>query len=271
MNRGVLLVHPFADKGLIMAKVIILGMNRTGTKLASFFVSKIFNLPNVYLEPFTWDKGIDASISDDWKPQQKERKRNPEARIEHNKVNIISTGDESSKWLERLLNDPGWDVIKLIEIGRHDLYYKHNENCFYVSLIRHPVAFLQSVKGMKEAREAILEQWDRLKNKEGYEDPLPDANDYLDNEIADCSRAYKVLYDSLNLFKPKYGMKVDYDDIVNQELDLKSLSKYLGGNNQPITELPRLGNSTKIDFPDNEISYIEEKLTPVYHSFLKNS
>ena len=74
-----------------MTKVVILGMNRCGTKLASYIVAEGCHLDKVFLEPFTWDRGIDANASMQWQAQQELRKRSPEGRQEHAINPLIST------------------------------------------------------------------------------------------------------------------------------------------------------------------------------------
>mgnify|MGYP000163540074 CR=1 FL=1 len=252
-----------------MKKIIILGMNRTGTKLASFIIAKSFNLPNIFLEPFTWDKGINASLSDNWQPQQQLRNRCPIAQEEHRRLKIISTADESSNWLDYLFNEQSWDLIKLIEVGRSELYYKYDENAFYVSLIREPVDFIKSIKGMKPARDAVVEQWKRLIKIENYIDPLPDANNFLSDDLADCARTYYALYSHLKTFSPKNGIKISYNDITSGKLSLKALEEYLKIKiTTPIT-LPLLGSSTKTKLQLSEIEYINRMLMPIYEVFLK--
>lgn len=251
-----------------MQKIIILGMNRSGTKLASFLVAKSFSLKNVFLEPFTWNKGIDASLSDTWQPQQQLRSRCDIAKNEHQQLNIISSAEESSSWLDSLVNSEKWDVIKFIEIGRYNLYERYSEDAFFISLIRDPIELLQSIKGMDPARDAVVEQWRRLKEKEGYDDPLPDANNYLSSELADCARAYAVLYKKLSRFSPKHGMKVSYQDLITNTALLKPIEHYLNSNMLSIEAAPLLGGSTKKALTDAEVNYITKELQPIYHDFL---
>ena len=108
-----------------MTKVIILGMNRTGTKLASYEVSHACGLNDVYLEPFTWDSGIDILLSKDWAPQQKLRKESQQGRAEHKKLDILCSANIQSQWLNNLLKDERWYLIKFIEIGRCDLHHAY--------------------------------------------------------------------------------------------------------------------------------------------------
>lgn len=253
-----------------MPKAIVLGMNRTGTKLASFIVSKSLSLPTVFLEPFTWDTGLDASLSDNWTPQQKLRKRSAKAKIEHESLKIISDKSDESHWLETLLYNPAWDVIKFIEIGRYELYYKYSPEAYYILLIRNPIDFLSSIRGMAAAREAVTEQWGRLHKVENFKDPLPDAEIYLNDDIADCARAYHTLYSNLSNFNPKHGVKVDYTDLINGKLDLTPLEKLLGRKSQHIEALPTLGASTKSNLTHTEIDYIKLNLGPIYKGFLKD-
>ncbi len=243
-------------------------MNRTGTKLASYLIAKSFNLHNIFLEPFTWDKGINANLSDNWKPQQTLRQRSPIAQKEHERLKIISNKSESSPWLNNLFNEQSWEVIKFIEIGRHDLYYKYNENAFFISLIREPVDFLKSINGMAPARNAVIEQWQRLQNEEGYCDPLPDANSYLDHELADCARAYFILYNQLQTFSPKNGMTLNYKELTSKTPPLRPVAQYLNSTLTSLTTIPLLGSSTKKTLKTSEINYINEKLMPVYERFL---
>ncbi|GAA6135077.1 hypothetical protein NBRC116188_18670 [Oceaniserpentilla sp. 4NH20-0058] len=254
-----------------MKKIIILGMNRTGTKLASFLISNAFDLKRVYLEPFSWDRGIVTRPSEDWKIQQKLRERCQIGQREHKNLNVISSGNDESPWLNNLLNSPEWDIFKFIEIGRHDLYKKYNPDAYYISLIRNPIEFIQSIKGMKDARKAVVEQWERLHQDEGYSDPLPDADKIIGEELAACAKAYYVLYSTLSSFKPNQGIKITYEELKSESLPFSSLEQYLDKKMNHLSNRPMLGNSTKTELTPQEKKYIKGTLHPIYESFLEGN
>ncbi|WP_430462362.1 sulfotransferase [Thalassolituus sp. LLYu03] len=252
-----------------MKKIIVLGMNRTGTKLAAFLAAKYFAKTKVYLEPFTWDRGINAALSDDWQPQQQERKRNTLGIDAHRSLHIVSPADETSSWLNDTLNSE-WDVLKFIEIGRAGLIYRYAPDAAYILLIRHPLAFLASIAGMGAARDAVIEQAERLIKDEGFQDPLPDADQHLTPELAGCARAYHILYSHLARFRPAHGVKISYEDMISKPDPFEILTT----NDLPAFpyshKAPLLGASTQRVLSEQASRYITEHLLPVYQAFLNS-
>ena len=85
-------------------KVIVTGINRSGTNLTSFLITKACNLRNFYLEPYYWDRGFDTK---DWFTRPRNWEKNKLGMKEHRRLPVYCDSTENSDWLNDLLNNQG--------------------------------------------------------------------------------------------------------------------------------------------------------------------
>ena len=250
-------------------KVIISGINRSGTKLASYLIAKACNLRYICFEPFYWQGGIDASLGDDWSPHIRSRTRSKSGKEEHERLPVYCNGTEKSPWLHSLLNEQKWDLVKFVEIGRVQLYHTICPDAFHIGLIRDPVGQFCSLKGSTIQKNYVVDQWKRLRKELKGHDPLPGAEQWLSNDMAACARLYAVLYTKLKHDLPEGSLRVSYDELSSSRKWLVAMSNALKANLHFAINVPPMGVSTRQDLSEHEHRYIIDSLMPVYNSFLE--
>ncbi|GEM_PF-2429249 len=249
-------------------KIILVGLNRSGTKLASYLIAKACGLRYVCLEPFHWRGGVDTSIGEDWKPQLAERYVSKSGQKEHERLPVFCSGEEVSKWMNKLLKKTKWELVKFVEIGRAPLCRSICQDACMVGVIREPVSWATSLNGSTIQKETVAGQWQRLKEEIKCEDPLPDANNWLPEDLADSARLYVVLHKLVKKNMPENFITVSYESLVNEQSYLTKIGRRLGVKVVlPITA-PMLGVSTKQSLTPDQEKYLEENLTATYSEFL---
>lgn len=254
-----------------MTKLIILGINRSGTKLASLIAAKAFDFRYVFLEPFRWESGIDTRIGSDWQPQLARRAPAKTGIKEHRRLPIFPDEKNSSPWLENILTKQGWDLVKFIQIGRANLYHKICPITPVLAVIREPVAQFTSLNGATVPKEDVANQWLRIKKETGCSDPLPDAENFLPKDLADCARAYFILYNYLSKNLPENSVRVAFENLKTQTGWLEKIGAKINCRTNKNISVPKIGISTKNPLTENQQKYIKEKLSPVYNNFLTKS
>ena len=254
-----------------MTKLIILGINRSGTKLASLIAAKACGFRFVCLEPFRWEGGIDTKIGTSWQEQLARRAPSKKGIDEHRRLPVFPNENSNSKWLENILTKQGWDLVKFIQIGRARLYHKICPSALILAIIREPVALFTSLNGSTIQKFDVANQWQRLKVETNYKDPLPDAEDFLPNDLADCARAYFTLYNHLTSALPKNSIRVSFEKLKSDYKWLDELGDKLNIKINKNISIPKIGVSTKTPLEAEQSKYISEKLTPIYHLFCKQS
>lgn len=249
-------------------QVIVLGINRSGTKLASYQIARACGLRHVSLEPFYWDGGIDTTLGDDWQPQIRIRKISKKGHKEHKRLPVYCDESTESPWLEHLLCDAGWDLVKFVEIGRARLYHAVCPGALNIGLIRDPIGQFCSLRGATIQKDYVVHQWKRMKKKEKFDDPLPDADRWLPKDLAACARLYASLYSRLKDDLPADSVRVCFKTITGDSAWLDTVTSRLGLPTADPVIMPMMGVSTKKELPPDEHAYIAEKLTPVYEHFL---
>ncbi len=254
-----------------MTEVILLGLNRSGTKLAGYLLAHALDLRRICFEPFTWEGGVDRDRPAGWPEQLRARRRSAAGLTEHRRLPVLCGGDEESPWLAGVLRDQRWDLVKLVEIGRAPLYRRLCPDALVAGLIRSPRSHLASLAGSTLQKDAVVEQWHRSQREAGVADPLPDANRWLPDDLADCARAYHSLYSRLRDTLPPDALRLSYDDLVEPGAWLGKLrareSRALDGPTHP----PMIGVSTTRPLPEDQAGYLEEHLRPVYSAFLSGA
>jgi len=249
-------------------KIIVVGLNRSGTKLASYLIAKACGSRYVCLEPFHWRGGIDTTLGKDWKPQLLERYVSKSGPKEHARLPVFCTGNEVSKWMNKLLRKTKWELVKFVEIGRAPLCQTICPDACIVGVIREPVSLFTSLSGSTIQKDTVTEQWARLKKETECEDPLPDANKYLPEDLADSARLYIVLH---KLVKQKMSDKfitVSYENLIKDQTYLKEIGIQIGVNVEVPATAPMLGVSTKQSLTPDQEKYLRENLTETYTEFL---
>jgi len=251
-------------------KLIILGINRSGTKLASLIAAKACGFTFVCLEPFRWEGGIDTRIGDDWKDQIVRRDSSKQGIKEHRHLPIFPDKNIKSEWLETVLTKQGWDLVKFIQVGRCNLYHSICPDALITAVIREPVGQFSSLNGSTIQKEDVANQWHRLKNEINCSDPLPDANKFLPNDLADCARAYVLLYNHLSENLPDNSVRVAFESLKTDTVWLEKIGKELIINVKADNiSIPKIGVSTKSPLAPEQIKYLEDNLTTIYEKFLK--
>jgi hypothetical protein len=249
-------------------KVIVIGINRSGTKLASYQVARACALRTVSLEPFYWDGGIDTSQGEDWKPQIIVRNLSKKGRKEHKRLPVYCDETTASPFLKEVLCTSQWDLVKFVEIGRAKVYHALCPEALCIGLIRDPIGQFCSLRGATIPKDYVVAQWKRLQKKEDFSDPLPDADNWLSKDMAACARLYAALYTRLKNDLPQGSLRVSFKEITESPDWLKTVADTLGLAAPTPFTMPMLGISTKQELPANEHAYIADKLTPVYNKFL---
>ena len=139
-------------------------------------------------------------------------------------------------------------------------------NSLYISLIRHPLGSLKSIQGTSTQQKAVTEQWQRLKDY--VTDPLPDAENYFTESIADCARAYITLYRHLQNFQPQYGIRISYEEMTTNKNWTSKLNIHPKFQALGIADTPLIGSSSKTSFDERQENYIEKYISPIYYDFL---
>jgi len=251
-------------------KLIILGINRSGTKLASLIAAKACDFRFVCLEPFRWEGGIDTRIGDSWKDQLVRRDTSKRGIREHRRLPIFPDKKIQSKWIESVLCKQGWDLVKFIQIGRCNLYHSICPTALITAVIREPIGLFTSLNGSTIQKEDVANQWHRLINETNCIDPLPDANKFLPNDLADCARAYIMLYNHLSENLPDNSVRVGFESLKTDTLWLDKIGKELRINvNTDNISIPKIGVSTKSPLPPDQEEYLCRNLNPVYKNFLE--
>jgi len=249
-------------------QVIVIGINRSGTKLASYQVARACDLRYVSLEPFYWDGGIDTSQGEDWKPQIIVRKLSKKGHKEHKRLPIYCDETMASPFLKDVLCTSPWDLVKFVEIGRAKLYHALCPEALCIGLIRDPIGQFCSLRGATIPKDYVVHQWKRLKKKEKFDDPLPDADRWLPKDTAACARLYAALYTRLKEDLPDGSLRVSFKEITESHDWLNAVAGKLGQTAPKPFTMPMLGISTKKELPADEHAYIVDNLTPVYDDFL---
>ncbi len=249
-------------------KLIILGINRSGTKLASLIAAKACGFRFVCLEPFRWEGGVDTKIGTDWKDQLVRRDSSARGIREHRRLPIFPDKNTKSKWLEDVLTKQGWDLVKFIQIGRCNLYHSICPNALITAVIREPVGLFTSLNGSTIQKEEVANQWHRLKKEINCSDPLPDAGKFLPKNLADCARAYVMLYDYLAMNLPKNSIRVAFESLKSDTTWLEKVGNELKIKMNKSISIPKIGVSTKSPLSASQAKYLKENLQSVYLNFL---
>ncbi len=251
------------------SKIILLGLNRSGTKLASFMIAQALGLSSIHLEPFYWEGGIDTLGAEHWENQRAKRIPSTRGMSEHARLPVYCNEGARSPWLREVLCEQAWDVVKFVEIGRCRLYHSINPNALIVGLIRNPIRVLGSLAGARIQRDYIIDQWHRLKQELGLSDPLPGAEQFLSSDLADCARLYKVLYERLGQDMPAGSIRIAYENLPNNVDWLRAVAERTHRRiiTEPI-EMAQLGLSTQKQLAENASRFVEANLMPIYSSFL---
>jgi hypothetical protein len=255
--------------GVVNKPIIVLGMNRSGTKIASYLIARSFQLKRVCLEPFYWEGGVDMALGDDWAEQLRQRRPSKPGHEEHRRLPVWCAGPSGSPWLEQVLKHAGWDVVKLVEIGRAGLYRAICPNAYVIGLIRHPVGNLESLAGSNVQKAYVADQWRRLKQEQGFVDPLPDATRWMPEDVADCARYYAAMYRMLGEQREWFNLRMAYEGISNSSELLNDIGATLGRGPVVPVNLPRFGHSTRQPMSDDARQYVEQHLLPAYEFFLR--
>ena len=250
-------------------KLIILGINRSGTKLASLIAAKACGFRYVCLEPFRWEGGIDTKIGGEWKEQIARRAVSKDGIKEHCSLPIFPDKNTRSKWLESILCKQGWDLVKFIQVGRCNLYHSICPEALITAVIRDPVGQFTSLNGSTIQKEDVANQWHRLKKEINCRDPLPDANKYLSDDLADCARAYVMLYNYLTENLPDNSIRVAFESLKVDTSWIEKIGNELKINLNKNIYIPMVGVSTKSPLSTDQTKYLEDNLTPAYNGFLK--
>ena len=249
-------------------KIIVVGLNRSGTKLASYLIAKALKLRYICLEPFSWRGGVDTTLGVDWKPQLAERYVSKSGPKEHARLPVFCSGSEVSKWMNKLLRKTKWDLVKFVEIGRAPLCRAICPDACIIGIIREPVSLFTSLSGSTIQKDTVTEQWTRLKKETECEDPLPDANEHLPEDLADSARLYIVLHKLVKQKMPDNFVTVSYENLVNDQTYLKEIGIQMGINVELPVTAPMLGVSTKQSLTPDQEKYLRENLTETYTEFL---
>lgn len=241
-------------------------MHRSGTKLLSWQIAESLGLPRIFLEPFTWDRGIDLSGSRTWETQRLERQVSHKARREHERLSCLAGHESESPFLAELLGRGDWDIFKFVEIGRAGLLAKIAPSACFVCLIRDPLETLSSLMGSTIQKQEVIACWETIRHL--VTDPLPDAEEYLSQELADCARAYKLLYGKLADFDPMRKVTVCYDQLFADNDHLVEIAELLGLSVNYRPKVASLGESTSIDLDTDAKKYLERELQETFSSFL---
>ena len=182
---------------------------------------------------------------------------------------IWCEGTPGSPWLEQALKHDGWDAVKLVEIGRAGLYRSICPDAYVIGLIRHPVGNLESLAGSNVQKAYVVDQWRRLKQEQGFVDPLPDATRWMPDDVADCARYYAAMYRMLGEQREWLDLRMAYEDISNSSGLLNQIGATLGCSPIVPPNLPRFGHSTRQPMSEDARQYVEQHLLPVYDFFLR--
>ncbi len=247
---------------------MVLGINRSGTKLASYLIAKSCGLRHICFEPFRWEGGIDTRKAGEWGEQLAGRRPSKKGRAEHLRLPVYCDGSEDSKWLSSILCKRKWDLVKFVQIGRCRLYQSLCPEACVVGLIRAPIAQFASLCGSTVQKDDVADQWRRLKEELALQDPLPEAEKWLPLDLADCARAYVTLYGLLNENLPATAVRVSYESLTQDRSWIERIAGALDVTCDASVQAPMLGVSTSLELKPDQQKYLEEKLTPTYREFL---
>lgn len=251
------------------AKVIVIGLNRSGTKLSSFLIAKACGLRFVYLEPFTWTGGVDTTKGENWKPQLSKRIFSKSGQAEHQRLPVYCSENEVSKWMIDFMNNSKWELVKFVEIGRAPLIHTICPNACIVAVIREPVSLFTSLNGSTIQKDTVAGQWSRLQEEIKCEDPLPDANNILPAKLADSARLYIVLHKLIKQNLSDVLIPVRYESLLEDQQYLEKIGSRIGVKIKLPVTAPMIGVSTKKNLTDEQQQYLKENLTSTYKAFLK--
>jgi len=249
-------------------KIIIVGLNRSGTKLASYLIAKACGLRYVCLEPFHWRGGVDTSLGEDWKPQLEERYVSKSGQKEHLRLPVFCSENEVSKWMNKLLKKTKWELVKFVEIGRAPLCQSICPAACMVGVIREPVSWATSLCGSTIQKDTVAGQWHRLKEEIKCEDPLLDANNWLPEDLADSARLYVALHKLVKKSMPENFITICYESLIKDQSYLTKIGNRIGVNMELPVTAPMLGVSTKHSLTSDQEKFLEENLTATYTEFL---
>ncbi len=249
-------------------KIIIVGLNRSGTKLASFLIAKACGLRYVCLEPFHWRGGVDTSLGEDWKPQLAERYVSKSGQKEHLRLPVFCPENEISKWMNKLLRKTKWELVKFVEIGRAPLCHSICPDACIAGIIREPVSQFTSLSGSTIQKETVAGQWLRLKDEINCEDPLPDANNWLPEDLADSARLYVVLHKLVKQNMPNDFITVSYESLIKDQAYLTKIGNRIGVSVKLPVTAPMLEKKKKNSLTSDQEKFLEENLTSTYTEFL---
>lgn len=251
-------------------KVIIYGINRSGTKIASYKIASACKLRKVCLEPFYWDGGVDAFLSDDWQPQIAMRKLSKSGHKEHKKLPVYADDSIGSHWLADLLLQKNWDLVKFVEIGRAKLCQAMSPKALNIGLIREPVGQFSSLNGSIVQKNYVAQQWYRMAKKEKFIDPLPNAEKWLPADLAACAKLYHILYPKLKSDLNHNSIFLSFAEVTKENGWLKQVGEKLALAEVSSKEMPRIGVSTKKELTSDQQKYLLDSLMPIYQEFLSN-
>jgi hypothetical protein len=245
-------------------KIIVLGLNRSGTKLACSLIAQLAEIEKVFLEPFTWDRGISSNRVQEWDALLRKREISQAGRAEHERLSVITSGSEESSWLQDILAGE-WQLYKFVEIGRWQIIRKYAGNALFVVIIRDPIEFASSVAGTTLQKEVLSMQWKRLVKEHSTLDPLPDADTYLEPSLADSLRLYCTLYKHLDALPNERKIVITYDELLNSTHWQEKILTYVGLDNstRPISK-QQIGISSKEQLTTDGVRYITEIVKPLY-------
>jgi hypothetical protein len=245
--------------------VIILGLNRCGTKLASYRIARSLGLSTIHLEPFCWENRFEVLDDDDWNAKPKSRQVSQQGILEHARLPIWCDGSEESPWLASILNG-GAELVKLVELGRAALARRLCPEAILVGLVREPVPWLRSLAGAEVQLGYVAAQWNRLRGELNLPDPLPEAERWLSAPLANCARVYMSLYGGL------LPNQISLLDVVlsHEEMEAGSLLSppLRGAGERGPSDLPQIGLSSSRELGHEAEEFIETELRPAYRHFL---
>jgi hypothetical protein len=251
--------------------ILVLGMNRAGTKLVSFLIAEVLGLRRLSLEPFSWEGGIDAAWPVAWPTQLRRRSPSHCGRQEHLRLPVFCDKTAHSPWLRKVLQGQGWDLVKFVECGRTKLYHCISPKSIQVGLIRNPVTLLGSLAGTTFQKQYCAEQWRRASIEAPIADPLPDAEEYLNQDLADCARLYAVFYSQLSEDLAQGSLRVRYESLWQSYDWLQTVADRSGlkPNSAAVMETTsQIGLSSQVPLSTKARTYVERHLEPIYNAFV---
>ncbi len=249
-------------------KIILVGLNCSGIELASRLIAKACGLRYVCLEPFSWRSGIDTTLGDDWKQQIAELYPSKSGQKENMRLPVFCSGSEVSKWMNKLLRKTKWQLVEFVEIGRAPLCQSICPDACVVGVIREPVSLFTSINESNIKKDTIIGQWLRLKKETECEDPLPDAINWLPENLANFAKLYIVLHKLVKQNMPDNFITVSFENLIKEQTYLKMIGIQTGANIKLPVTAPSFRISTEQSLTSDQKKYLKENLTVAYLEFL---